>query len=102
MGLAEKMGQGKIPGYTHRLMHRERVTCELHDSYFRLMTIKHAIPKSEWAIELLYNSVKTVSQLVGDQRSRRQDVVEKANPWQKESTGPPDELEIREVGDKMW
>ena len=27
------------------LMHRKRVTCELHDSYFRLMTIKHAIPK---------------------------------------------------------
>ena len=41
---------------------------ELHDSYFRLMTIKHAIPKIEWAIEwvieLLYNSVKTeVSEL---------------------------------------
>ena len=26
-------------------MHRKRVTCELHDGYFRLMTIKHAIPK---------------------------------------------------------
>ena len=52
-----KMGQGKIPWYTHRLMHRKRVTCELHDSYFRLMTIKHAIPKIEWAIELLYNPV---------------------------------------------
>ena len=53
----------KIPWYTHRLMHRKRVTSELHDSYFRLMTIKHAIPKIEraieWAIELLYNSVKT-------------------------------------------
>ena len=32
-------------------MHRKRVTFELHDSYFRLMTIKHAIPKIEWAIE---------------------------------------------------
>ena len=30
---------------TVRLMHGKRVTCELHDSYFRLMTIKHAIPK---------------------------------------------------------
>ena len=57
---------------TSRLMHRKRVTCELHYSYFRLMTIKHAIPKTaevthsdiEWAIELLYNSVKTGSQLV--------------------------------------
>ena len=68
----------KIPRYTHRLMHRKRVSCELHDSYFRLMTIKHAIPKTvevthsdgqsggdiEWAIELLYNSVKTGSKLV--------------------------------------
>ena len=35
----------KIPLYTHRLTHRKRVTCELHDSYFRVMTIKHAIPK---------------------------------------------------------
>ncbi len=53
----------------------------MHDSYFRLMTIKHAIPRTaevthpdgqswgdiEWAIELLYNSVKTGSQTVGDQ-----------------------------------
>ncbi len=54
------------PGKTchSRLMHRKRVTCELHDSYFRLMTIKHAIPNIEWAIELLYNSVKTRSQTV--------------------------------------
>ena len=37
----------KFPWYTHRLMHRKRVTCELHDSYFRLMMIKHAIPKIE-------------------------------------------------------
>ena len=64
-------------------MHRKRVTCELHDSYFRLMTIKHAIPKTvevthsdgqlwgdiEWAIELLYNSVKTGSQLVLETRA---------------------------------
>ena len=63
---------------TVRLMHRKRVTSELHDSYFRSMTIKHAIPRTaevthpdgqlwgdiEWAIELLYNSVKTGSQLV--------------------------------------
>ena len=26
-----------FPGYTHRLIHRKRVTCELHDSYFRLI-----------------------------------------------------------------
>ena len=59
-------------------MHRKRVTCELHDCYFRLITIKHAIPKIEWAIEcaieLLYNSV-------------RQEVSE---------------LGTREVGEKVW
>ena len=31
-------------------MHRKRVTTELHDSYFRLMTIKHSISKIQWAI----------------------------------------------------
>ena len=54
-------------------MHRKWVTSELHDSYFRFMTIKHAIPKIEWAIEwaieLLYNSVETGSQWVGEQMS---------------------------------
>ena len=99
-GLADDMGQGKIPWYTHRLMHRKRVTCELHDSYFRLMTIKHAIPKIEWAIELLYNSVKTGSQWVGDQRSQRQVVVEKTTTRQNGPSGPSvswrsDELESR-------
>ena len=29
----------------HKVMHRKRVTCELHDSYFRSMTITYAIPK---------------------------------------------------------
>ena len=28
----------------------KRVICELHDSYFRLMTIKHSISKIQWAI----------------------------------------------------
>ena len=90
--MADNMGQGKIPWYRHRLMHRKIVTCELHDSYFRLMTIKHAIPKIEWAIELLYNSVKTGSQLVGGQMSKRQDVVEKATNRQKGPLGPPIEF----------
>ena len=79
----------KVTRYTHRLMHRKRETCEQHDSYFRSMTIKHAIPKTaqvthsdgqlwgdiEWAIELLYNSVK-----IGSQFS----------------------LEVGELGEKMW
>ena len=96
----------KNPRYTHRLMHRKRVTCELYDSYFRLMTIKHAIPKTaevthsdgqlwgdiEWAIELLYNSVKTGSQLVWRPDSWRQVVVEKASSRQKGPSGPPIEF----------
>ena len=36
-----------IPMVHYRVMHRERVTSELHDSYFRLMTIKHSISKIE-------------------------------------------------------
>ena len=59
----------KIPRYSQKLKHRNRVTSEMHDSYFHLMTIKNAIPKIEWAIELLYNSVETGSQWVGDQMS---------------------------------
>ena len=87
----------KIARYSHKLMHWKRVTCELHDSYFRSMTIKHAIPRTaevthpngqlwgdtEWAIELLYNSVKTGSQLVLETRSWRKDMVEKASTQQK-------------------
>ena len=47
--LSDEMGRGKkkFPWCTHRLMHRKRVTCELHDSYFRWMTINHAISKIE-------------------------------------------------------
>ena len=40
------MGRGKkIPLFSYRLTHRKRVTSELHDSYFRSMTITQAIPK---------------------------------------------------------
>ena len=40
----------KVPLCRYRVMHRKRVTCELHDSYFRLMTIKYAIPRIEWTL----------------------------------------------------
>ena len=82
-------------------MHRKRVTCELHDSYFRLMTIKHAIPKIEWAIEwaLDYYITRSRQNLQFEiRRVRRQDVVEKpggGGPW------GPDELGSRKVADKM-
>ena len=55
----------------HKVMHRKRVTCELHDSYFRSMMIKtcHSKDAGSWifrwpfmgrdwvVVELLYNSV---------------------------------------------
>ena len=59
-------------------MHRKRVTSELHDSNFRLMTIKYAIPKMECAIEWVLNYYIT--------------------RWSQEVS----ELGIRDVGDKMW
>ena len=40
----------KVPLCQYRLMHRKRMTSELHDSYFRLITIKHSISKIQWAI----------------------------------------------------
>ena len=40
----------KVPLCQYRLMHRKRVTSELHDSYFRLMTIKPSISKIQWEI----------------------------------------------------
>ena len=72
----------KIPWYTNRLMHRKRVTCELHDSYFCLMTIKHAISKIEWALNYYITQLSSSSRQLKFQeswrRSYRQDVVGKA------------------------
>ena len=78
----------EFPWYTHRLMHRKRVTCELHDSYFHLMTIKHSISKIEWVIVWALNYYITQSRRkssaswVADswRRSYRRVVVGKATP----------------------
>ena len=71
-------------------MHRKRVTCELHDSYFRLLTIKHAIPKIEWAIEWAWNYYITQSRQTSDSWSwiKRRDVVGKATPGRWGPWGP--------------
>ena len=66
--LADEIGRGKkIPIVTHRLMHRKRVTCELHDSYFHLMTIKHAISKielvTEWALNYYITQSRQKSEI---------------------------------------
>ena len=62
--LADEMGRAKkFPWYAHRLMHRKRVTSELHDSYFRLMTIKHSISKIEWASNDYITQLSLTNQL---------------------------------------
>ena len=88
--LANEMGRGKkFPWYTHRLMHRKRVTCELHDSYFRLMTIKHLISKIEWAIVRALNYYITQSRQKSGASwvpvGGRRDVVGKATPGRRGS-----------------
>ena len=70
--LADEMGRAKkFPWYTHRLMHRKRVTSELHDSYFRLMTIKHSISKIKWPSNDYITQLSSTSQLSCRQLERR-------------------------------
>ena len=64
----------KVPLCQYRLMHRKRVTSELHDSYFHLMTIKHSISKIQWAIVWALNYYLT--QLSSSPRSSWQLPVE--------------------------
>ena len=81
------------------------MTSEQHDSYFRLMTIKHAISKIEWAIEWALNYY--ITQLsstgscsrVGD--GDRRDMVGKATPGPRGPREPRWSLGTREVADKM-
>ena len=61
----------KVPLCHYRVMHRKRVTSELYDSYFRLMTIKHSISKIEWASNDYIIHLSTTSQW-GCQWSSRQ------------------------------
>ena len=90
-------------------MHRKRVTTELHDSYFRLMKIKHAIPKIEWAIEwviewaieLLYNWVRTGSQTSWGSEKSETSCGKESHHSAEGASGPPMELGTRPVGDKM-
>ena len=93
--LADEMRRGKkISCYTHRLMHRKRVTYELHDIYFRLMTIKHRISKIEWALNYYITQSRQTSQLeIG--RSYRRDMVGKATPGRRGSGPPIEKLLIR-------
>ena len=98
----------KNPWYSHRLTHWKRVTCELHDSYFRLMTIKHAISKIKWAIEWALNYYITQSRQKSSgscsyswRRSYRRDLVGKATPGRRGPREPRWSLGTREVANKM-
>ena len=70
----------KVPLCHYRVMHRKRETSELHDSYFRLMTIKHSISKIEWASNDYITQLSSTSQLEyqGVAANWSRDVVRKA------------------------
>ena len=59
----------KVPLCHYRVMHRKRVTSELHDSYFRLMTIKHSISKIEWVSNDYITQLSSTSQLSWSSRT---------------------------------
>ena len=104
--LADKMGRGKKKLYSHRLTHRKRVTSELHDSYFRLMTIKHSISKITWAIKWALNYYIAQSRQKSRSRVEVRTELEKrcgkeSHTWPKGPSGALIELESREDADKM-
>ena len=66
----------KVPRCHYRVMHRKRVTCELHDSYFRLMTIKHSISKIEWASNDYITPLSSTCQLSSSSREIRTELDE--------------------------
>ena len=96
--LADEIGRTKkFPWYTHGLMRRGRVTSELRDSYFRLMTIKHSISKIEWASNDYITQLSSTASWVAASWSR--DVVGKATPGRR-GLGPwwvwgPEKMLIR-------
>ena len=90
----------KCPWYTHRLMHRKRVTCELQDSYFRWMMINHAIPKIEQAIEWAWNYyiIQSIQELQLQLEAVGDGVIDELwqeKPHQAEGAlGAPDEFQL--------
>ena len=109
--LADEMGRAKkIPMVYYRVMHRKRVTSELYDSYFRLMTIKHSISKIEWASNDYIIQLSSTSQwscqlscreLPVEFQTVGEDVVGKATPDRGGPREPRWSLGSREDADKM-
>ena len=101
--LADEMGRAKKNSHGTLQSDAPEVTSELHDSYFRLMTIKHSISKIEWASNDYIIQLSSTSQLSSGQR------VPDSWSWRcgREShirpKGPlgPDELRSGEDADKM-
>ena len=83
----------KVPLCRYRGMHRKRVTCELHDGCFCLMTIKHAIPKIEWAIEWALNYYITQSRQEVRQWELETRCGRESHARPKGPSGPPVVLE---------
>ena len=102
--LADEMGRAKkIPMVHYRVMHQKRMTSELHDSYFRLMTIKHSISKIEWASNDYIIQLSSTSQS-SCQESSRQLERRCGREGHTRLRGPSDtqmEMGSREDADKM-
>ena len=82
-------------------MHRKRVTSELHDSYFRLMTIKHSISKIEWASNDYIIQLSSTASWVEDRTKLEWRCGKESHTRPKGPSGSPDELGSREDADKM-
>ena len=93
----------KVPLCHYRVMHWKGVTSELHNSYIRLLTIKHSISMIEWASNDYITQLSSMGQLSCSRvaGSRVGDEMWSGKPHQDEGAWGPDELGSREDADKM-
>ena len=99
----------KITRFSHKLMHRKRVTCELHDSYFRSMTIKTCHSKDgrsaysdsqlwgdiEWVLNYYITQCTGNSTSLGIRVSETRCGRESQHPAESWTPGPPVEQRWR-------
>ncbi len=74
------------------------MTSELHDSYFHLMTIKHAISKIEWTLNYYITQLSRSSSRVGEGVGRG---GRESHTRPRGLSGALIEMESREDADKM-
>ena len=77
------------------------MTSELHDSYFCLMTIKHAISKIEWTFNYYITQLSLTASGSRVGEGGRRGVVGKTTPGRGGPHEPRWSLGTREVADKM-